>query len=166
MGIVKIDLHPFSGQTSGNLAFEFVKIDPTERLFENAQWVKELLQVQGVAENQGGRILLSGKISFILHDQCDRCLENFSRVEEVAFEETVTGSGKSEELKIEDDQIDINYLIEDYLMLSFPAQRLCKENCPGLCFHCGCDLNVTKCNCDKEKINPKFEKLAILKRNL
>ena len=71
MGIVKIDLHPFSGQTSGNLAFEFVKIDPTERLSENAQWVKELLQVQGVAENQGGRILLTGKISFILQDQCN-----------------------------------------------------------------------------------------------
>ena len=163
---MKIDLHPFSGQTSGTLAFEFVNIETTERLSENVQWVEDILRVQGVAEYQGDRILLSGKISFILHDQCDRCLENFSRVEEVAFEETVTGSGKSEELKIEDDQIDINYLIEDYLMLSFPTQRLCKENCLGLCFYCGCDLNVSNCNCDKEKINPKFEKLAVLKRNL
>ena len=41
---------------------------------------------------------------------------------------------------------------------------LCKEDCKGLCPHCGADRNETDCCCEKKQIDPRFAALhALLK---
>ncbi|MBR2724398.1 MAG: DUF177 domain-containing protein, partial [Ruminococcus sp.] len=39
---------------------------------------------------------------------------------------------------------------------------LCKDDCKGLCFKCGADLNTSACSCDTRVIDPRLEALRQL----
>ena len=62
------------------------------------------------------------------------------------------------ERAITEDETEIGYygknglLLEDVVreqvLLSLPGRTLCKEDCKGLCAHCGQNLNVKQCNCE------------------
>jgi uncharacterized protein len=102
---------------------------------------------------------------------CDRCLEEFENETESEFELIfIFGTNKQ---KLEDDNtkfidqeteyIDITQDIRDYVILSFPMQHICKEDCKGLCPRCGKDKNKEKCTCEEEVYNPLWDKLKDIK---
>jgi len=43
--------------------------------------------------------------------------------------------------------LDISNDLRDFLILAIPEKRLCREDCRGLCPHCGADLNLKECTC-------------------
>jgi uncharacterized protein len=43
--------------------------------------------------------------------------------------------------------LDISDVLRDLLVLSVPPRVLCKEDCLGLCIHCGANLNTESCFC-------------------
>ena len=45
-------------------------------------------------------------------------------------------------------------------------KRLCKDDCKGLCPHCGKNLNEEECNCKIETTHDVWEPLKQLKINL
>ena len=85
--------------------------------------------------------------------------ETLMREEESASEddEVILYSGKTVEL---DDVIVSNFL------MNVPVKYLCKEDCKGLCPVCGADLNERECDCDKDVIDPRLEKLAEIMKNM
>ena len=40
------------------------------------------------------------------------------------------------------DNIDISNDVREFALLSVPMKKLCSEDCKGLCFKCGKDLNT------------------------
>jgi uncharacterized protein len=50
----------------------------------------------------------------------------------------------------------------EVIALTMPLQPLCKEDCAGICSHCGVDLAVTQCDCVDEQIDSPFAVLAKL----
>jgi uncharacterized protein len=79
------------------------------------------------------------------------------------------------ERAITEDETEIGYygkdglLLEDVVreqvLLSLPGRTLCREDCKGLCAHCGQNLNVAPCNCAKsaESHDPRWGALQSLK---
>ena len=79
------------------------------------------------------------------------------------------------ERAITEDETEIGYygktglLLEDVVreqvLLSLPGRTLCREDCKGLCAHCGQNLNVATCNCSKaaETHDPRWGALQSLK---
>jgi len=65
-----------------------------------------------------------------------------------------------------EDKIDITNDVIDYANLTIPLKKLCTEDCKGLCYSCGVNLNLEKCNCKKEEMGPTFEPLLKLKNKL
>jgi uncharacterized protein len=49
---------------------------------------------------------------------------------------------------IEDGQLDLVPLVRETVLLELDLERLCREDCAGLCPECGVDRNVTSCTCD------------------
>ena len=49
----------------------------------------------------------------------------------------------------------------ELLELEFPRKILCREDCRGLCPHCGHDLNLGPCDC-KPEIDPRWEPLQAI----
>jgi uncharacterized protein len=49
---------------------------------------------------------------------------------------------------IEDGQLDLVPLVRETVLLELDLERLCREDCAGLCPDCGVDRNFTACSCD------------------
>ena len=51
--------------------------------------------------------------------------------------------------------------IEDAFLLSRPIKLLCQPECMGLCSKCGKNLNLGKCDCNYDEIDPRLQKLKM-----
>ena len=49
---------------------------------------------------------------------------------------------------IEDGQLDLAPLVRETVLLELDNERLCRDECAGLCPVCGVDRNITECSCD------------------
>jgi len=49
---------------------------------------------------------------------------------------------------IEDGQLDLAPLVRETVLLELDNERLCRDDCAGLCPVCGVDRNTTRCTCD------------------
>jgi uncharacterized protein len=49
---------------------------------------------------------------------------------------------------IEDGQVDLAPLVREIVLLELDTERLCRDECAGLCPTCGVDRNTTPCSCD------------------
>lgn len=49
---------------------------------------------------------------------------------------------------IEDGRLDLAPLVRETILLELDVERLCRDDCAGLCPVCGLDRNTTECSCD------------------
>lgn len=104
------------------------------------------------------------------HFVCDRCLCDFQQAVKNKFQLVYSTETRN---KFEDDvyrfleenasEIDLTGDVRENLLLSLPMKHICSENCQGLCPTCGANLNEQSCNCSKDAIDPRWEKLKSLK---
>ena len=113
------------------------------------------VKVEGEVENRAGIVTLRYKVACVLDVECDRCLKPFQQEHTYDFTHTVVPSLHSDDsaydsyLVAENDSIDMNETAISDLLLMLPTKILCQEDCKGLCFICGCDLNESACDCLK-----------------
>jgi uncharacterized protein len=60
---------------------------------------------------------------------------------------------------IEDGQLDLAPLVRETILLELDNERLCREDCAGLCPVCGVDRNTTDCSCDTTVIDERWAAL-------
>jgi len=61
------------------------------------------------------------------------------------------------------DHLELAPMLREQLILSDPMHPLCKDNCAGLCPHCGKNLNEGRCACQEEVPATPFQALKSLK---
>lgn len=104
--------------------------------------------------------------------QCARCLVDVNDTIEQDFSKEIVVSNNEEAIEndttlyVENNEIDIEEILLKSLYLNLEPSVLCDENCKGLCPKCGTNLNDSKCDCDLNDIDPRFEKLKGLKDKL
>jgi uncharacterized protein len=62
-----------------------------------------------------------------------------------------------------DDLIDIDPLLAEQLLLQIPMKILCREDCKGLCPHCGVNMNADDCQCREKRVDVRLAVLNKLK---
>ena len=103
--------------------------------------------------------------------QCGRCLEPYEQpirmeIEEEYLPYSEPGGGAcaddpdSEVPRIDEGQLDMTGVISQYVYLSLPMKPVCRSDCKGLCVHCGSDLNVSACRCDRDLFDSRWAPLA------
>lgn len=115
--------------------------------------------------NTGKKVLrLEARGSVTLSIPCDRCL----KVVPVDFPFTLERDMDmkvSEEDRIKDlDEmnyvtgcsLDVEQLVHNEILIRWPLRVLCKEDCKGICSHCGKDLNDGPCSCEQESLDPRM----------
>ncbi len=133
------------------------------------------LKVYASISKKGTKYLLNGSLSGGIEALCDRCAESYHRDLRSEFELILAIHSEipieGEVALSEDDlpvdfitdyKIELNDIVRDQIYLSMPMQSLCREDCAGLCYACGTDLNKNTCDCTKEKGHPGFSKLKNL----
>ena len=99
---------------------------------------------------------------------CDRCLEPFQSGVDVMIEqiyELGISDLDSDEIIIiprNSKEIDISDAIQEVFVLNRRIKQLCQDGCKGLCPNCGINLNKKSCNCQRDNIDPRLEKLKSL----
>jgi uncharacterized protein len=99
---------------------------------------------------------------------CVRCLEDAANAIEIDVREVDQGGVADEELRspyVSDGTLDVDHWANDALVLAFPSQPLCRENCAGLCPVCGESLNDTDPEAHRHQRggDPRMAKLRDLK---
>ena len=104
---------------------------------------------------------------------CHRCLKPFNLdlnrsfhltylaadPERFAKEEVELTGQELEVAYLEGDHLPLHEMIYEQIYLAVPMKFLCKQDCQGLCVHCGADLNEVKCECPTDEIDPRWAKL-------
>ncbi len=124
-------------------------------------------------------IRLKGKLDTSLEVPCARCLEpvvqDVARDFDLLYRPLGTDAGH-EELSVTDAEAEIGYyqggglLLEDVLreqvLLALPLKTVCREECKGLCPHCGKNLNEGQCGCAEQVEDPRWAALKEIRKQL
>ncbi|NMC33300.1 MAG: DUF177 domain-containing protein [Veillonellaceae bacterium] len=155
--MVTVDISQIIEHPGGIQPFSVV-VKPQE-IGESESWVEGDISVTGQIVNAGSVFRLTGVISAKATLECSRCLNVFGQTVKFPFEEDLEVAM----FGYPDEELDISESIRAALIFQEPMQPLCREDCKGLCPHCGCDRNQTECDCEKQSTDPR---LAALKRLL
>jgi uncharacterized protein len=60
--------------------------------------------------------------------------------------------------------LDVNLMILEQIELAMPMSFVCREDCKGLCYKCGADLNEGVCLCKKEETDSRLSVLLEFKQ--
>ena len=124
------------------------------------------VRVGGKVSNKTGIVELEATADFELELNCDRCAKEITVPVKTEINHTLVthlnDETNDELLLISDLRFDLDEIVTEDVFLNLPAKFLCKEDCLGVCFRCGKDLNSGSCSCEKE-IDPR---LAALKQLL
>ncbi len=104
-----------------------------------------------------GRISLTGEhsayvegdIGFSITGECTRCLSDATNYYNAEFGEEIS-EDELDGYALINDTVDLTKIVEDAILMNLPLTFLCKEDCKGLCFKCGKNLNESECECKKQ----------------
>jgi len=124
-------------------------------------------------------IRLNGELRASLELPCARCLEpvaqDVKREFDLLYRPLGADAGK-EELSVTGAEAEIGYyqgeglLLEDALreqvLLALPLKVICREDCKGLCPHCGKNLNLEPCSCAEPAEDARWSALKEIRSKL
>ncbi|MEP7354547.1 MAG: DUF177 domain-containing protein [Acidobacteriota bacterium] len=119
-------------------------------------------------------IRVTGRLKVTMQVECDRCLEpGFHPIDsdfEMVYRPVAEGYG--EEISVDESEadlgfyqgngIELNDVLREYILLALPMQRLCKEDCQGICPVCGQNRNLNPCTCEVRPTDPRWAALKSL----
>jgi uncharacterized protein len=126
-------------------------------------------------EKNATQIFLTAAVSTNAMYECDRCLTPFSMPITSSYRmyymtEEVPGSHiDPAELQIVPpgfSVIDLSDDVRQTVLLAVPLKLLCRENCKGLCPHCGTNLNLGACTCIESVVDTRWEQLGKLRKQV
>lgn len=118
-----------------------------------------------------GEIRVQGHLWVMMEADCDRCLEParfpidsdfelyYRPVVESASHEVSIDDSESEMGFYEGDGIELNDALREYILLALPMQRVCRQDCKGICPNCGQNRNQKDCGCHAEAIDDRWASL-------
>lgn len=120
------------------------------------------------------QIILKVEVQTNAHFQCDRCGKDYETKLYQNYTVIYLFGPKPEGdlpenviyLPFESDRIYVGNDLRDFALLSIPMKKVCLEDCKGLCFNCGKDLNEGSCDCEGHAIDTRWLPLMELKNKL
>ncbi|HVO96627.1 MAG TPA: DUF177 domain-containing protein [Bryobacteraceae bacterium] len=138
---------------------------------------KGTLKASGVAELVSdvlSEVRVKGHVSVLMDADCDRCLEPaefpidadfqlyYRPVTDGYGEEREIDEGEAEMGFFEGDGLKLNDVLREFVLLTLPMQRVCSEDCKGICPECGQNRNKNKCACQTASVDDRWAALKKL----
>ncbi len=124
------------------------------------------VSVTAIARNRASLVTLTLLCSYDYTRSCDRCGEVFTLREEKTFThklaQTLMDEGNDDYIETPDFTVELDETVISDILLNLPSKNLCKEDCKGLCPHCGKNLNGGACGCETKTVDPRMEILKQL----
>ena len=103
---------------------------------------------------------VGGEVSADWATVCRRCLVDVSGTAVGAVDELYQIEPLDPDAYlIEDGQLDLASLVREMVLLELDNERLCRDDCAGLCPVCGVDRNTIDCSCNPTVIDERWSAL-------
>ena len=115
--------------------------------------LKQPVNVNGQVKNRAGLVTLDIKVSYAYTAPCDRCTKectaeySFDYVRNLATH--IEGEDSDSILTAPDYKLNLDEICREEVILDVPMKHLCSEDCKGICFSCGQNLNDGECRCEQ-----------------
>jgi len=137
-----------------------------------------------IEEHQGAKdviqdIRVVGQMATSVEVACARCLDPVPRDIRRSFDLLYRPQGSDagrQEISVTQAEAEIGYyagdglLLEDVMreqvLLAVPIKTVCREDCKGLCPHCGQNRNQGSCDCAVQESDPRWDALRGLRDKL
>jgi uncharacterized protein len=139
------------------------------------------LHAGGTAEllpNTEDQVRVRGKFEVSMETACDRCLGRALFPLDSSFDlfyRPVSFIAREEEVGLDEGEVELGFyqgggmeledILREQILLLMPMQRVCSEDCKGICPSCGKNRNETPCDCKDEHSGGRWAALQEL-RNL
>ena len=164
----ELELGPL--KLSGEVALEELKIESSD-----VRVLGQIL-VRLVAEKHAQEVRVRGSFAAEAQLPCARCLEPVRiplLVELDQFyrphkDHRLVGEIELQEKDTEiafyfGDFIEVSDIIREQILLGLPMKPVCRDDCQGLCPHCGKNRNLDACNCHSLFVDPRLAPLLQIK---
>ena len=144
-----------------------VSVDLSDLCYGISYPVTEPVLASGTVRNTAGVLMMKGELTTTIHGTCDRCATPFDReihfpIDVVLVTEMANEENEDEWVfPLEGDSADLDDIVRTVFVLNLDSKLLCRDDCKGLCFRCGKNLNDGPCSCEKE-LDPRFAALKQL----
>ncbi|MBZ5645784.1 MAG: DUF177 domain-containing protein [Acidobacteriia bacterium] len=137
-----------------------------------------------IEEHRGGKetvkdIRLVGDYRTRVELPCARCLDPVLRDVASSFDLLYRPLGvdaTTHERAVHEADTEIGYyvgeglqlqdVLREQVLLAVPIKAVCREDCKGICPHCGRNLNLESCQCGASQPDPRWNALKDLKDKL
>lgn len=166
-----IDLSDIIKDYGGKLEIsESFKMGDVDFLGESFTFLGDA-RLDGYIMNNTKSLDLNAKVTGKAEVHCARCQKPMTidiefPVKEVLVREDGEISEDEDIVVYSGHKIELDDILTNSFLMNVSGKYLCSDDCKGLCSHCGCDLNLHECDCDKEYIDPRWEKLAEIMKNM
>ncbi len=164
-------------RTSEDFVEQQILQDSPEALKLEAEGVtfEDPVKVELTLAKSQDQFICKGRVKARVRLECSRCLAEYAAElgPDLAFVVDLAG-GPDRETSEEEGyfvvdpaaaDFDIDHLVREAVLLSLPFKPLCSEQCRGLCPVCGGDLNRSPCDCVRENVDHRWDKLRGLLKN-
>lgn len=124
-------------------------------------------------------IRIAGDLTARIQVACARCLEpivqNVTRKFDLLYRPLGVDAGR-EEMSVTAAEAEVGYyqgeglpledVLREQLLLALPLKAICREDCKGLCPHCGRNLNQEQCNCAEPLEDPRWSALKDIREKI
>jgi uncharacterized protein len=116
---------------------------------------------------------VDGSVTTSVVYKCSRCLKEFARPLATSYNlfylPQPKGVRAEEEIALKYDEMAISFydgirfevdqMVVEQIELAMPMKFVCRDDCRGLCYVCGTDLNEISCGCKKEEPDSRLAAL-------
>lgn len=146
-----------------------VEMDDIAFLGESFVFEKPLV-LEGSIVNNTKSLEFKAKVCGNMRTHCARCGKELTVPLEFDVNEILTENesdvADGETIVFSGEKLDISDIVINSFLMNVSGKYLCSENCKGLCYKCGADLNQGDCNCNREEIDPRWADLQKIMNNM
>ena len=131
--------------------------------------LKDPIKITGSVSNKASVVSLNLNIEYTFAAPCDRCGVFAQHNHTVIIDKLLATAIERQEsdtiITVPDMKLDVDEFVYSEVILDLPSKHLCNEDCKGICFKCGKNLNEGECGCNTREVDPRLAKLMELLDN-
>ncbi|MBQ6718082.1 MAG: DUF177 domain-containing protein [Clostridia bacterium] len=131
--------------------------------------LKKLVKINGAVSNKASVVSLNLNVEYTFAAPCDRCGVDAAHNHTVIVDKLLATAIERQEsdtiITVPDMKLDVDEFVYSEVILDLPSKHLCSEDCKGICFKCGKNLNEGECGCSTKEVDPRLAKLMELLDN-
>lgn len=128
--------------------------------------LKTPIKISGSISNKASVVSLVLTIQYEFSAPCDRCGVDAAHNHTVIVDKLLATAIERQEsdtiITVPDMKFDVDEFVYSEVILDLPSKHLCNDDCKGICFKCGKNLNEGECGCSTKEVDPRLAKLMEL----